>query len=765
MLFRVPPERRCKIKALLFLAILSVSEGRRVSSHILVSNYFESRSFARNAERAVHRRCDDGPKHTTTSRAAMRSLQTLDENLKFRKHLKLSAEAIDAMLTTPKLQELARLASEHLKAIMEDPGLLEQSKLLAEQIEALGAEPKVQEWHKLVDEVHGKLKGNRNIQDPEHIKKILKDPEVQEQARLASEELKAITEDQDFVERVKLASEQLKTLMEHPAFEEHSKLFAQQIEAMITEWEVKEWAVAAAQQLSALVEAIEGEQKEVPKGESSSLVEVRRKFVPPLTKLTRRKRSGALHTLDPQPALRRTFSTVTAHRSNLPTASAAPAAQDGGRPSPTRTGSIVAGTYSGLMQFTFAAACASIIFGPVGLPLVTGIQHALLAFVVMQTVVTATTSVPGGVVLAVPSFEVLPFFARFAVICSTAIGAGAPPGTLLATVLVGSILVTLGASALMFAAAEAPVDDVDKLLPPPLQAGLFAAIGWSLYLLSYDTLGLDLSSTLSKLFSADPLRLWLPANLLGLGLWQVSRMTTSPLLFPVFILLTSTLVHGVRLAMGMSVEAARAGGWLMASIAGAPLTGLFRAVSPRLVRWDVLLSPAALKQLVSAVFFGPLVSTVLNYVLLGPLIKKKLDLKHELRSHATAAAASAVGGGYANYIGLSDTVIHRKIGGLDRLSCYLAAAVSALFLVVYPLCAIVGYLPTLVIAAIFVFVGVDFLYDNLLGTAREQGPAAGLATCAVFALCVRYDMLVGLLVGIAGFQVAALRKRRQRRKP
>lgn len=470
-----------------------------------------------------------------------------------------------------------------------------------------------------------------------------------------------------------------------------------------------------------------------------------------------------MQTLHLQPVPQRPYVTVAPRRSNTLTASAASAVQDGGGPSTTLTGSIVAGTYSGLMALIFASTTASILFSPVGLPSVIGIQQALLAFVVMQTIVTAKTRVPGGAMLVSPSLEVLPFLAQLAVICSTSIGAGAPPGTLLATMLVGSSLVTFGASALMFAVAQGPVDDIDKLVPPPLQAGLFAAVGLSLYLLSYSTLGLDLSKPVSNLFSADLLRLWLPANLLGLCLWQVSRMTTSPLVFPVFLLLTSTLVHGVRLATGTSVEAARAGGWLMASVASAPITALFRALKPGLVRWDVLLSPAALKQLISGVLFGPILNTVLNFVLFGPLIKEKLDVKHELRSHATATAAAVVGGGYPNYIGLSNTAIHRKMGGLDRRSCYIAAAVSALLLVVYPLCSIGGYLPTLTVAAILVFVGVDFLHSSLLGTVRKQGPVAGLAASAVLALCVRYDMLVGLLVGIAGSQVAALRQRRQRK--
>jgi hypothetical protein len=46
-----------------------------------------------------------------------------------------------------------------------------------------------------------------------------------------------------------------------------------------------------------------------------------------------------------------------------------------------------------------------------------------------------------------------------------------------------------------------------------------------------------------------------------------------------------------------------------------------------------------------------------------------------------------------------------KIGGLDRFSSYVAPAVGLLFLLAYPLCGAVGYLPTLVVASICVFVG------------------------------------------------------------
>jgi len=76
MFFHVSPEKHRKIEALLLLAILSVSEMRRVSSNILVSTYFESGGSARKAESLVHGRHHDGPKHTTIPTAAMRAWQT-----------------------------------------------------------------------------------------------------------------------------------------------------------------------------------------------------------------------------------------------------------------------------------------------------------------------------------------------------------------------------------------------------------------------------------------------------------------------------------------------------------------------------------------------------------------------------------------------------------------------------------------------------------------------------------------------------------------
>ena len=105
-----------------------------------------------------------------------------------------------------------------------------------------------------------------------------------------------------------------------------------------------------------------------------------------------------------------------------------------------RVTDIAAGTYSGLVAgFLNCVVVASIVFEPIGLPLSIAVQHALTGFVITQLVVTKLTGV--GALLTVPSFEALPFMARYAVLVSNALGPDQMP-SVLATVLAGCLAVS-----------------------------------------------------------------------------------------------------------------------------------------------------------------------------------------------------------------------------------------------------------------------------------------------------------------------------------
>ena len=301
------------------------------------------------------------------------------------------------------------------------------------------------------------------------------------------------------------------------------------------------------------------------------------------------------------------------------------------------------GIYSGLQAFLDAAAFATIVFGPASLPLDVGIQHALVGFVLMQLVVTRLGA--SRVLLTPVSYEVIPFLARFASAASRAIaqspGSAPQPDAALATVLAGSVLVSLTASVLfalvsMFASRSNGVEAmIGKLLPPPLQAGIFATIGWGLFELTFESLGMSGPIELAQegtLFTEGTARLWGPAVLLGGLLCVASRYSSHPALFPGFVTAITVGTHAVRLGSGASLTEARAGGWLMAELSGRPCWELWRGLNPWNVRPDVLTRPEVAKELLSAALFGPVVNSILNLILIPPLIESMLDRRAPLRA-------------------------------------------------------------------------------------------------------------------------------------
>ena len=60
--------------------------------------------------------------------------------------------------------------------------------------------------------------------------------------------------------------------------------------------------------------------------------------------------------------------------------------------------------------------------------------------------------------------------------------------------------------------------------------------------------------------------------------------------------------------------------------------------------------------------------------------------------------------------------------------CYVGALVAALFFVVHPLFVVVGYVPTLLVAATCVYIGVDLLWDHLVRLGLGLGLGSGLGT-------------------------------------
>jgi len=310
------PEARIKLKAYVLLTMLSVSEGRRVSSRIFLNgSQSDGSSFQADggAARGVstgseHERFAANPNVAYETELAFEQPKAIGEDPGLQEHFKRFAEQIYAMLTVSKVQEQAEHALEQLKLMMEDPGLRENVKRFSDQLHALATHPMV-----LLHVKHF----------AEHRTNIMEDQTFSQHAKLASdlvaEQLEAIMEDQDVREYAALASEHLKAIMQDPLFQEQSRLLAERMQPVMTDSKVQQHIKLASEQLKAVIEdprvkknseavaelmeaimtdlkiddellmgAINSEQTESTKGEASSLVEEGKKFIPPLNKLRTR---------------------------------------------------------------------------------------------------------------------------------------------------------------------------------------------------------------------------------------------------------------------------------------------------------------------------------------------------------------------------------------------------------------------------------------------------------------------------------------------
>jgi len=209
----------------------------------------------------AHGRYDSGSKHTTIPTAAISGLQTAAGDPKLQNHLKLLAEAVSTMLTTPKLQELAR---EHMKAIMDDPGFLKQARLLAAQLNALATGPEVKELLNFVAETPEKVTENHFLQEhaklaSEHLSAIFYDARLSQQSKLFVEQLEAMmtdpkVENQDIQERVKVFSHQLQAMLETPELQKHSTFLAEHMKSILEHPEMQERAKLFSEELNMLTD-------------------------------------------------------------------------------------------------------------------------------------------------------------------------------------------------------------------------------------------------------------------------------------------------------------------------------------------------------------------------------------------------------------------------------------------------------------------------------------------------------------------------------
>jgi SulP family sulfate permease len=406
--------------------------------------------------------------------------------------------------------------------------------------------------------------------------------------------------------------------------------------------------------------------------------------------------------------------------------------------------SFIAGFFLAMIEIFFTLSFASLIFtGPLAEHLPLGASLTLLTAAIAY-ISAAFLSTRPGMISTIEDITTVLFAAMAASLAATVSGPALLPTVLSAlafsTVLTGIMLIVLG---------QLRLGGLVRYIPYPVIGGFLAATGWMLAVGAFSTM-LDTPltlATLPRMFTSDRWIYWLPGTLIAIILLLASRRINHPLALP-GALAGSFILYRVFLALaGISQTQAAA-------------MGLYNTQNVRLNMH--LMTPAILAGADWPAIFGQyqniallmgmtLIALLLNVSGMEFIVKRELDLNHELRGQGISNLVSGLLGGMIGYYALSITNIARRMGARGRLGG-LFAGIFCIGLILSGL-PLLHYIPKAVIGGALLFTGLDFLYDWVFTGWSRFNPIEYAILLMILAVIVLTDFLTGVMVGLLAMVV------------
>lgn len=372
--------------------------------------------------------------------------------------------------------------------------------------------------------------------------------------------------------------------------------------------------------------------------------------------------------------------------------------------------SLVTGVLLLVVEFVLIASFAALIYADVAPgELAQAIGLLVVGDAILVTFGALLSSYKGSVVIGqdVPA-AVFAVTATAAAAAIAATGGDANSSTTFITVAVMIALTTLIAGATFILLGTFKLGNLIRFLPYPVMGGFLAGTG---YLLVVGGMGIMTSASGLALFSPEALIRWLPAMALGLLLFFVSRRSGNPLWLPLLVLVAAVAFYLVALALGNTPAMLIEQGWLVGGLSD---TALWRfPLSPDLLAqtdWAAIVSQ--LPVLLPMIFISA-IAMLLNANGLELVLKRDLDLNHELVVIGMGNMASALLGGIIGFQSVSVTSLNHSMSGGRRLPGLILAVL--LLLTIFVAAPLIAFIPKLVLGGLVIFVGLlllaDWVYD------------------------------------------------------
>lgn len=319
--------------------------------------------------------------------------------------------------------------------------------------------------------------------------------------------------------------------------------------------------------------------------------------------------------------------------------------------------------------------------------------------------------------------------------------AGADEASLLATTVVGMAGAGVVAGACLLVIGQARAGALVRMLPPPVVAGFLGATGW---LLSAGAIRISAGGTVALPILAVPAvdaRLAATAAIAA-ALGLATSRTRSPYAVPAGIGVCLLLHHAVFAALGSSLDAQRAAGWLMTF----PSLAVEFPWSPSVlghVRWDALAHQGL--GLVALVVVAT-ISLLLTTSGLETATREEADIDRELRVGGLSSLVSGAAGGTIGFAAFGRSHMLKVSGGRSRIAPILTAVLVAVVPSAFP--GLLSLVPVTVLGGLLLFLGCSLLVRWVVRTRREMGLREWAIVPAIVALAIAFGIIVGVLAGL-----------------
>jgi SulP family sulfate permease len=409
---------------------------------------------------------------------------------------------------------------------------------------------------------------------------------------------------------------------------------------------------------------------------------------------------------------------------------------------------LVAGVMTGTVVAILSTSFAVLIFsGSLAQYAGVGVGITLFTAAVVGAVVAVMSSYPGTI--AFPQDKIAPILALMASMI-VAGSQGMPAENVFLTVIAALAAATLLTGLFLTGLGVFKLGGLIRFIPYPVIGGFLAGTGWllirgSVRVMTGKTLTLD---NVAFVFSPHALMQWIPGLVFAVALLLCMRRFRHFLTMPVLMALGMGLFYAIIAAAGMSIEAARGEGLLLAKFPeGSTWKPLFFSAASN-ADWGAVLGQAG--TMATALIISG-IAVLLNSSAIELAANQDMDLNRELKVAGAANLLSGLGGGIVGFHALSISSLPLKMGVRSRAVGLISAAICLILLVAGA--SVIAYFPVPVLGGLLMFLGLSFMVEWLvdgyprlphvdyavmlliLGTVGVfgylQGIGVGIVACAV----------------------------------